>query len=123
MRLRCLLFNALEVDHTFVPTVITACTVLHNICLTEVGHPCTHGHHRMCCAPQHLRPSGMLVTLVGFHHVHRVYQQGDEVWMYNPGRRKRRPLKLDRDWVWDGPCTVVQSLSDMLYRAPLQLRC
>ncbi|KAJ8364340.1 hypothetical protein SKAU_G00131710 [Synaphobranchus kaupii] len=35
MRWRCMLFKALEVDHTFVPTVITACAVLNNICLTK----------------------------------------------------------------------------------------
>jgi len=34
MRWRCLLFKALEVSHTFAPMVITACAVLHNICLT-----------------------------------------------------------------------------------------
>uniref|UniRef100_UPI0037E8DBCA uncharacterized protein n=1 Tax=Semicossyphus pulcher TaxID=241346 RepID=UPI0037E8DBCA len=33
-RWRSLFFKALEVDHTFVPSVITACAVLHNICLT-----------------------------------------------------------------------------------------
>ena len=33
-RWRSLFFRALEVDHTFVPSVITACAVLHNICLT-----------------------------------------------------------------------------------------
>ncbi|XP_070835621.1 uncharacterized protein [Chaetodon trifascialis] len=33
-RWRSLLFRAIEVDHTFAPTVITACAVLHNICLT-----------------------------------------------------------------------------------------
>ena len=33
-RWRSLLFRALEVNHTFAPTVITACAVLHNICLT-----------------------------------------------------------------------------------------
>ncbi|XP_062393448.1 putative nuclease HARBI1 [Sardina pilchardus] len=32
-RWRCLLSKALEVEHTFVPTVITACAVLQNICL------------------------------------------------------------------------------------------
>ncbi|KAL0177164.1 hypothetical protein M9458_026058, partial [Cirrhinus mrigala] len=31
---RCLLFKSLEVDHTFAPTVIVACVVQHNICLT-----------------------------------------------------------------------------------------
>ncbi|XP_041810051.1 protein ALP1-like [Chelmon rostratus] len=34
VRWRLLFFRALEVDHTFVPSVITACAVLHNICLT-----------------------------------------------------------------------------------------
>ena len=34
VRWRCLLFKALEVNHTFAPVVITACCVLHNICLT-----------------------------------------------------------------------------------------
>ncbi|KAJ4946113.1 hypothetical protein JOQ06_023788 [Pogonophryne albipinna] len=33
-RWRLLFFKALEVHHTFVPSVITACAVLHNICLT-----------------------------------------------------------------------------------------
>ncbi|XP_034056963.1 protein ALP1-like [Gymnodraco acuticeps] len=33
-RWRSLFFKALEVHHTFVPSVITACAVLHNICLT-----------------------------------------------------------------------------------------
>ncbi|KAJ4922872.1 hypothetical protein JOQ06_021334 [Pogonophryne albipinna] len=33
-RWRLLFFKALEVRHTFVPSVITACAVLHNICLT-----------------------------------------------------------------------------------------
>ncbi|XP_034552580.1 putative nuclease HARBI1 [Notolabrus celidotus] len=33
-RWRSLLFKALEVSHTFVPSVITACAALHNICLT-----------------------------------------------------------------------------------------
>lgn len=32
---RCLLFKSLEVDHTFAPTVIVACAVLHNICLKK----------------------------------------------------------------------------------------
>ncbi|KAJ8353660.1 hypothetical protein SKAU_G00212270 [Synaphobranchus kaupii] len=36
IRWRCLLFKTLEVDHTFAPTVITTCAVLH-ICLTEGG--------------------------------------------------------------------------------------
>ncbi len=34
-RWRSLFFKTLEVDHTFVLSVITACTVPHNICLTE----------------------------------------------------------------------------------------
>eukprot|EP00064_Thunnus_orientalis_P013601 superscaffoldBa00002245_g13640 len=34
VRWRCLLFKALEVNHTFAPVVITACCPLHNICLT-----------------------------------------------------------------------------------------
>ncbi|XP_033997500.1 protein ALP1-like [Trematomus bernacchii] len=33
-RWRCLLSKALEVNHNFVPAVVTACCVLHNICLT-----------------------------------------------------------------------------------------
>ncbi len=33
-RWRSLLFKSLEVDNTFTPTVIMACAVLHNICLT-----------------------------------------------------------------------------------------
>ncbi|XP_033946382.1 uncharacterized protein [Pseudochaenichthys georgianus] len=34
VRWRCLLSKALEVNHNFVPAVVTACCVLHNICLT-----------------------------------------------------------------------------------------
>ncbi|KAF3859977.1 hypothetical protein F7725_000232 [Dissostichus mawsoni] len=37
-RWRSLLFKALEVHHTFVPSVITAFAVLHNICLTAGAH-------------------------------------------------------------------------------------
>ncbi|KAI9999414.1 hypothetical protein NQD34_018230 [Periophthalmus magnuspinnatus] len=32
-RFRAIFFHALEVHHTFAPHVITACAVLHNICL------------------------------------------------------------------------------------------
>ena len=33
-RWRCLLSKALEVKHTFVPAVVTACCVLHNLSIT-----------------------------------------------------------------------------------------
>ncbi|KAK5922848.1 hypothetical protein CgunFtcFv8_020078 [Champsocephalus gunnari] len=33
-RWRCLLSKALEVNHTFVPAVVTACCVLHNLSIT-----------------------------------------------------------------------------------------
>ncbi|KAL1268699.1 hypothetical protein QQF64_034062 [Cirrhinus molitorella] len=33
-RWRCLLFKSLEVEHTFAPTIMVVCAVLHNICLT-----------------------------------------------------------------------------------------
>lgn len=33
MRWRSIFFKALEVQHTFVPRVICACAVLHNICM------------------------------------------------------------------------------------------
>ncbi|KAF3832107.1 hypothetical protein F7725_025772 [Dissostichus mawsoni] len=36
-RWRSLFFKALEVHHTFVPSLISACAVLHNICLTAGG--------------------------------------------------------------------------------------
>ena len=34
VRWRCLLSKALEVNHTFVPAVVTACCVLHNLSIT-----------------------------------------------------------------------------------------
>ncbi|CAM4652730.1 unnamed protein product [Leuciscus chuanchicus] len=36
-RFRAIFLQALEVHHTFVPHVITACAILHNICLLGVG--------------------------------------------------------------------------------------
>uniref|UniRef100_UPI0037E89879 uncharacterized protein n=1 Tax=Semicossyphus pulcher TaxID=241346 RepID=UPI0037E89879 len=47
-RWRSLFFKALEVDHTFVPSVITACAVLHNICLTAGGRQRLMAHHLWC---------------------------------------------------------------------------
>ncbi|KAJ8975435.1 hypothetical protein NQ317_005471 [Molorchus minor] len=42
------------------------------------------------------------------------YQAGDEVWLYNPARRKGRSPKLQKSW--EGPYTVIKRINDLVYR-------
>ncbi|KAJ8971655.1 hypothetical protein NQ317_009216, partial [Molorchus minor] len=42
------------------------------------------------------------------------YQAGDEVWLYNPARKKGRSLKLQKSW--EGPYTVIKRINDLVYR-------
>ena len=42
------------------------------------------------------------------------YREGDRVWFYNPRRRKGILPKLQRSW--EGPCTVVTVLNDVVFR-------
>lgn len=48
------------------------------------------------------------------------YQPGDQVWVYNPRRRKGRCPKLDSDW--EGPCRVIKRISEVTYRLQLHIR-
>lgn len=45
---------------------------------------------------------------------------GALVWVYNPVRKKGRSPKLDSHW--EGPCTVLKTLSDVVYRVQLLRR-
>ncbi|KAK3893678.1 hypothetical protein Pcinc_002506 [Petrolisthes cinctipes] len=42
------------------------------------------------------------------------FQAGDNVWFYNPQRKKRQSPKLQSPW--DGPYTVLDRLSDVTYQ-------
>ncbi|KAJ8973583.1 hypothetical protein NQ317_011837 [Molorchus minor] len=42
------------------------------------------------------------------------YQAGDEVWLYNPARKKGRSPKLQK--TWEGPYTVIKRINDLVYR-------
>ncbi|KAJ8985420.1 hypothetical protein NQ317_017049 [Molorchus minor] len=42
------------------------------------------------------------------------YQAGDEVWLYNPARKKGRSPKLQK--IWEGPYTVIKRINDLVYR-------
>ncbi|KAJ8974331.1 hypothetical protein NQ317_002514 [Molorchus minor] len=40
------------------------------------------------------------------------YQAGDEVWLYNPARKKGRSPKLQK--TWEGPYTVIKRINDLV---------
>ena len=42
------------------------------------------------------------------------FKEGDQVWFYNPQRKKGRSPKLQRDW--EGPYRVVKKINDVVYR-------
>ena len=42
------------------------------------------------------------------------FQVGDQVWLYNPKRRKGRSPKLQQDW--EGPYNVITKINDVVYR-------
>ncbi|GBM72728.1 Retrovirus-related Pol polyprotein from transposon 412 [Araneus ventricosus] len=42
------------------------------------------------------------------------FKEGDQVWMYNPKRRRGLSLKLQQNW--EGPYTIVKKLNDVIYR-------
>lgn len=50
----------------------------------------------------------------------RSFSPGDEVWVYNPTRKKDVSPKLTSKWV--GPCEVLEQLSDVVYRVRMSLR-
>ncbi|GBM07029.1 hypothetical protein AVEN_72693-1 [Araneus ventricosus] len=42
------------------------------------------------------------------------FKEGDQVWMYNPKRRRGLCPKLQQNW--EGPYTIVKKLNDVIYR-------
>ena len=42
------------------------------------------------------------------------FKEGDQVWLYNPQRKKDRSPKLQRDW--EGPYRVIKKINDVVYR-------
>ncbi|GBN03697.1 hypothetical protein AVEN_258828-1 [Araneus ventricosus] len=42
------------------------------------------------------------------------FNVGDQVWMYNPKRRRGLSPKLQQKW--EGPYTIVKRLNDAIYR-------
>ncbi|GBN93126.1 hypothetical protein AVEN_203898-1 [Araneus ventricosus] len=42
------------------------------------------------------------------------FKEGDQVWMYNPKRRRGLSPKLQQNW--EGPYTIVKKLNDVIYR-------
>ncbi|GBM89897.1 hypothetical protein AVEN_172172-1 [Araneus ventricosus] len=42
------------------------------------------------------------------------FKEGDQVWMYNPKRRRGLSPKLEQNW--EGPYTIVKKLNDVIYR-------
>ncbi|GBL98272.1 hypothetical protein AVEN_174073-1 [Araneus ventricosus] len=42
------------------------------------------------------------------------FNEGDQVWMYNPKRRRGLSSKLQQKW--EGPYTIVKRLNDIIYR-------
>nr|WPV71156.1 MAG: replicase [Ips erranti-like virus 3] len=42
------------------------------------------------------------------------FQAGDQVWLYNPARKKGKSPKLQRSW--EGPYDVIKRLNDVVYR-------
>ena len=43
-----------------------------------------------------------------------VFSEGDQVWLYNPRKKKGRSVKLMRPW--EGPYVVIKRLNDLVYR-------
>ena len=50
----------------------------------------------------------------------RHFSASELVWVYNPQRKKGRCPKLDSNW--EGPCRVLERLSEVVYRVQLQRR-
>ncbi|GBN14851.1 hypothetical protein AVEN_165667-1 [Araneus ventricosus] len=42
------------------------------------------------------------------------FKEGDQVWLYNPKRRRGLSPKLQQNW--EGPYTIVKKLNDVIYR-------
>ncbi|GBN70610.1 hypothetical protein AVEN_61475-1 [Araneus ventricosus] len=42
------------------------------------------------------------------------FKEGDQVWMYNPKRRRGLSPKLQQNW--EGPYTIVKKLNNVIYR-------
>ncbi|GBN54251.1 hypothetical protein AVEN_128757-1 [Araneus ventricosus] len=42
------------------------------------------------------------------------FKEGDQVWMYNPKRRRGLSPKFQQNW--EGPYTIVMKLNDVIYR-------
>ena len=43
-----------------------------------------------------------------------IFNEGDQVWLYNPREKKGRSVKLMRPW--EGPYLVIKRLNDLVYR-------
>ncbi|KAG7491797.1 hypothetical protein MATL_G00007640 [Megalops atlanticus] len=54
------------------------------------------------------------------HCAGRRLEPGEVVWVYNPRRRKGQCPKLESDW--EGPCLILDCLSDVVYRVRLHRR-
>lgn len=54
------------------------------------------------------------------HSKGRHFEAGEQVWVYNPQRKKGRSPKLDSDWV--GPCIILERLGEVVYRVQLPPR-
>lgn len=48
------------------------------------------------------------------------FQEGNQVWLYNPKRRKGRCPKLQRDW--EGPYQIIKKINDVICRIKLTER-
>ena len=42
------------------------------------------------------------------------FKEGEQVWLYNPQRKKGRSPKLQKDW--EGPYRVIKKINDVVYR-------
>ena len=43
-----------------------------------------------------------------------IFKEGDQVWLYNPRKKKGRSVKFMRPW--EGPYIVIKRLNDLVYR-------
>lgn len=50
----------------------------------------------------------------------REFQEGERVWVFNPRRKKGRCPKLDS--AWEGPCLILQKISEVVYKVKLRTR-
>ncbi len=47
-----------------------------------------------------------------------IFNEGDQVWLYNPRKKQGRSLKLMR--LWEGPYLDIKRLNDLVYRIQRQ---